>query len=326
MVAVRLLEHEGAQVSVAGDGRQGLEAMQAASAGYHLVLMDMQMPVMDGLEATRAIRRLPGHAALPIVAMTANAMQSDRDACIAAGMNAHIGKPFELDALVEVILQLTGHGAEDSPTLLQPTMTRAPSPTPAILDTESALKRLEHDTGFYARLLNDFAPSARRLLQEITDAARRNDIAGAGAAAHQLKSTAAALGALELAAACAAIEQGAHTEMSPQTLQTHTRRLQAALEHALAAQAAWLQSAQACPPLIQTSPADYAVILTALGEALRVNDMQALDLFDELLASYAGPPDPGLQALQKAMDDFDTDSALRIVMHLRARFSADSIL
>jgi CheY-like chemotaxis protein len=76
----------------------------ASQGGYALILMDVQMPVMDGLDATRAIRQLPGLATVPILALTANAFDEDSNACLAAGMNAHVGKPVEPDALCEVVL------------------------------------------------------------------------------------------------------------------------------------------------------------------------------------------------------------------------------
>ena len=71
---------------------------------YDLILMDMQLPVLNGLDATRAIRRLPDGAVVPIVAMTANAFSEDRAACLAAGMNDHIAKPIDPDRLFEVLL------------------------------------------------------------------------------------------------------------------------------------------------------------------------------------------------------------------------------
>ena len=97
-----LLEDAGLAPALATDGQQALD--MARGGGYVLILMDMQMPVMNGLEATRAIRQLPGMAKIPILALTANAFDEDRDVCLAAGMDAHIGKPVEPDALCEIVL------------------------------------------------------------------------------------------------------------------------------------------------------------------------------------------------------------------------------
>jgi PAS domain S-box-containing protein len=101
-VAVLLLESAGLSVDVASDGH---EAVAMAPQGYALILMDMQMPGMDGLEATRAIRALPGRQSTPIVAMTANAFQDDRQRCIDAGMNDFIAKPVDPDVLFESVLK-----------------------------------------------------------------------------------------------------------------------------------------------------------------------------------------------------------------------------
>ncbi|QTN26462.1 CHASE domain-containing protein [Rhodoferax sp. AJA081-3] len=109
MVAKGLLVKEGAEVTLADDGQLGVAAVAAAQPPFDAVLMDVQMPVMDGYAATRAIRQELGMAELPIVAMTANAMASDRAACLDAGMDDHIGKPFVLDDLVLVLLRLTQH-------------------------------------------------------------------------------------------------------------------------------------------------------------------------------------------------------------------------
>lgn len=107
-VAKGLLASEGAEVIIAENGQVALDLLQTPDNGFDIVLMDMQMPVMDGLTATENIRRNPDLLHLPILAMTANAMGEDRDACLAAGMNGHIAKPFELDLLVDEILGLLG--------------------------------------------------------------------------------------------------------------------------------------------------------------------------------------------------------------------------
>ena len=102
-VMLILLREEGFAVDVADDGAQAVEKTRRAA--YDLILMDVQMPVLGGLDATRAIRQLPGYERTPILAMTANAFDEDRQACLAAGMSDHVGKPVDPDALFAALLK-----------------------------------------------------------------------------------------------------------------------------------------------------------------------------------------------------------------------------
>ncbi|WP_284616750.1 CHASE domain-containing protein [Aquabacterium humicola] len=113
-IAQELLEAEGAQVTVTGDGAQGVAAVAGAKLPFDAVLMDLQMPVMDGFGAARAIRGRLAQTTLPIIAMTANTMSGDREACLEAGMNDHVGKPFDLDELVDKLRRLLSEAARDA--------------------------------------------------------------------------------------------------------------------------------------------------------------------------------------------------------------------
>jgi CheY-like chemotaxis protein len=101
----------GLQVDTAADGLAVLERVQAAQYHYDLVLMDMQMPLMDGLQATHALRALPGWQHTPILALTANAFDDDRRACTEAGMNDFITKPFLPEQLYAILLHWLAAGA-----------------------------------------------------------------------------------------------------------------------------------------------------------------------------------------------------------------------
>ena len=109
-VAVALLGSAGLQVDVAGDGQEALR--MASSFDYALILMDVQMPLMDGLDATRAIRRSPGGHAVPILAMTANAFAEERQRCLDAGMNDHVAKPVVAEQLFATLYQWLSRRAE----------------------------------------------------------------------------------------------------------------------------------------------------------------------------------------------------------------------
>ncbi|AZZ92142.1 response regulator [Hahella sp. KA22] len=106
-IASQLLQAEGAFVDIASTGKEAITAITHAGSQFDIVLMDIQMPEMDGYAATRALREKFGYKTLPIVAMTANVLEKDREECLAAGMNDHIGKPFDINDLCKIILKYT---------------------------------------------------------------------------------------------------------------------------------------------------------------------------------------------------------------------------
>ncbi|HEX4585468.1 MAG TPA: response regulator [Burkholderiaceae bacterium] len=102
LLATEFLAHAGCSADIAENGAEAVQLVQ--SKPYALILMDVQMPIMDGLEATRRIRKLPNGRSVPIIAMTANAFSEDRDACLAASMNDFVSKPFVPDTLYRTML------------------------------------------------------------------------------------------------------------------------------------------------------------------------------------------------------------------------------
>ena len=127
-VADELLSNEGALIQIAGNGQLGVEAVVATHPPFDAVLMELQMPVMDGFAATHAIRHDLGLTSLPIIALTANAMASDRAACLAAGMNDHIGKPFDLPKLIALLLRHTQQPTAPADVVQCATALQQPSP------------------------------------------------------------------------------------------------------------------------------------------------------------------------------------------------------
>jgi CheY-like chemotaxis protein len=109
MIAQAILAESGLTVEIAGDGAEAVEKMKAAPAGYYdIILMDIQMPKMNGYEASKQIRALEDKqkAAVPIVAVTANAFEEDRKLALEAGMNGHLAKPYDIPAIIETLKEL----------------------------------------------------------------------------------------------------------------------------------------------------------------------------------------------------------------------------
>ena len=209
-VATELLQQAGFVVDLANDGQVALERVQTKA--YDAVLMDMQMPVMDGMEATRQIRLLPGLAELPILAMTANAMTGDRERCIDIGMNDHIAKPIDPEVLWSKLLQWVkplrapekvgaggtapGVAVPDSHHYqsAQITALAAISGLDPMIGLRLALGREE----LYFSLLAKFISSQHDFATRMTAALASADSRTAIRLAHTLKGAAAQIGATEL--------------------------------------------------------------------------------------------------------------------------------
>ncbi len=205
-VAKGVLSSEGALVTLAANGRLGADAVAAATPQFDVVLMDLQMPEVDGYEATRIIRNELGLKDLLIIAMTANVMASDREACFAAGMNEHVGKPFNKAKLVALLLEMTGFKPEESVGTAEPEAIAAVPHVPG-LDLAAALGRMAGMHALYARTAKEFSKSLSTFVQELRQGYAAGDTTSTLMRLHTLKGNAGTLGATELASKAASLEQ-----------------------------------------------------------------------------------------------------------------------
>jgi signal transduction histidine kinase/CheY-like chemotaxis protein len=320
-VARELLTLQGAQVDVAGNGRLGIERVFAATRPYDAVLMDIQMPEMDGYEATRILRRAVDPHQLPIIAMTANAMPADRENCLAAGMNDHVGKPINMQTLVAALLRHCGRAADAAgapeaqpaaPALLLPEL----PPGFALAD---ALARLGNRRETYVMMLDLFRQDQRALRERLRQALQQDDLAGAARELHTLKGLAGTLGASALADFARNAEAGLKNGKDCATLPD---RLDAALDETLTVLegvAALFVPAPATGPA--EPPADIAQLCAALEnlEALLADkNLRALDAHAALQKAYGAVLGARLTPIDTAIAQMDFTAALAAGQALRS--------
>ncbi|WP_217481846.1 PAS domain S-box protein [Burkholderia lata] len=210
-LAVRLLEKLGHDVRVASNGREALDWI--AKQPFDIVLMDIQMPVMDGLEATRELRtreRRRVARPTPVVAMTAHAMQGDREKCLAAGMDGYVSKPVEIDALMREIdrVAATAPAAESKSSGEAPPLHEGTEHLP-LFDRGQALSRLGGDEELLRELARMLIDEAEQKIAEIDRAIAADDWEKLARAAHKLKGDAGTFASGSLADATAALERAA---------------------------------------------------------------------------------------------------------------------
>jgi CheY-like chemotaxis protein len=326
-VATGLLQDARLVIDTAENGQVAVQMV--AEHNYDLVLMDMQMPVMDGLAATRAIRLKPEFQSLPIIAMTANVMESDRDKCTEAGMNDHLAKPIDPQALFAALLRWIkprGDLGADAPrdTIAAPGRLGEPAgsfeATPfqiAGVDTRSALRRTGGNPKRYEILLRKFAESAN--VEEIREAHASGDTATAARAAHSLKGAAANLGATAVANAAAEVETAIATGHSVQpgldALAAKLRTVVQAIQSALPNEQVTDNTRAA-----RADPTSVVAPLRLLTKLLSNDDGEAADFIVDAQPDLAKVlTGSEITSLQAFVGNYDFNGALKCVSEIADR-------
>ncbi len=337
-VAMEILAGAGMIVSLAANGQEALDAVRANR--YDAILMDVQMPVMDGYTATRLIRRDSRFKDLPIIAMTAHAMAGDQEKSAAAGMNDHITKPIDPEQLYAVLVRWISASpapdGEESPEKMSPLDTVGPflvsstptsveeKPFPEVLegfDLVDGLRRLQGNKALYRKLLSGFAARYAHSADDIRQALDAGDYRKVHGKIHDIKGLAGNLAALPLQAAAAELEKlikpaDKKNPPPPDILKNAFAAFETRMDHAL-------RSAQIMEPLsVKPSPAprvestgelppDLAREASGkLREAAEMGDISALTAIAEEMATRSKLFAPYLLRIAQLIDDFDFEGIL----------------
>ncbi len=318
-VALDLLRHARLEVDLAENGQVALDRLQAND--YALVLMDMQMPVMDGVEATRQLRRLPGLAALPVVAMTANAQAADRQRCQEAGMNDFIPKPIEPELLWQTLLKWiaprhAAAAADSDSDMATAAVSTAPA-APALdlgvaaIDPGPALRRMLGNTELYFATVRKFCRLQENTGQTMAAALDAGDWVTAQRQAHTLKIVAASIGAGRLAEQAAALEKALAERLPRADADRHIGVIDGQLRELIAALRDKLPAA---PEAALPDVAGAAAAVAELEQLLSESNPEAMACLERNAAALkAIIPAARLAQIETAVNAFDLDDALRLL-------------
>ena len=318
-LALEILEGAGIRVDVANNGAEAV-GMVGRNA-YDGVLMDLQMPVMDGLEATRQIRADGRFNGLPILAMTANAMSGDKELCIAAGMNDHIGKPIDINQLF-VCLARWVKPTNPSANALPGSATRGTSNKPDLpvipsLDLVSAMRRMGGNTQLVRKLIDRFAQTQGDAMARIASALEREDGDTATREAHTLKGLAGNIGATQLLLSAGAAEgvlRHGPADAVPDALRSMEQDLNSLLSEIASAAGPDVESASA--PLVDVV-VDREVLrleVQKLAALLADDDSRAAKLADSMTEKLrAVGQGPASLQLQKRIARYEFEEALDVL-------------
>ncbi len=317
-VILELLQAAGITADLAGDGGEAIQYLLNERRCYDAVLMDLQLPTLDGFQAARSIRADPRCTGLPIIAMTAYALPEERDHCLAVGMNDYLAKPFGLTQLLHILARWTGRRV--TPNSTRPVVECAAMSPPALpgLELATALQRLGGDHRLLCELLERVAEDYRDAATAVRAALSRKDLVLARRLAHTVRGVAGSIGATALQDAAAAVEQSLRAGTLPE--ETLVESLAAALAQTLESIA--LVRRDWAPSLRLDSPARPELHrgLRELLVRLERQALNAVDLFQALRQSLLeAQPELPVESLGWYIERLDFKTASRLLRELASR-------
>ncbi|MGD9369659.1 MAG: response regulator, partial [Desulfobacteraceae bacterium] len=343
-VVVALLAEAGPVVETAEDGRAAVKKVTDAPMGYFdAILMDIQMPVMDGYEATRYIRawefKVQNESSdfltnrpsitdrrIPIIALTAHALKGEKEKCLAAGMDDYIAKPVDEHHLRRVLHKWISLKKEREDTVKR-LQDKGPSHDLAVLDVQGALKRLGGREHIYLKVVQKFVPEFGNAPEAIANYLAAGDMASAERTAHSLKGAAAGIGAMALSQAAAKAEKTmagkeADRQAALALVKNELKNVHTEISAYLDSKASTTQSITAPSEKINKADIRADGSLLRLADFLAVGDMQAVGAWEKVKGSLKETVEDGLVAdLDQKVSRLDFSGASKVLRLLLKDYS-----
>ena len=321
-IGTEVLTQSGATVETANDGEDALRRLEQDARGFALVLMDLQMPVLDGYATTTRLRALPRYANLPIVALTANATRDERDRCHALGMNDYLTKPIDPERLVHTVLRFRDGGDPNGADAGLLPLAELAGPMEAVIERSRGLRFVGENEQLYQVILRRFAATHASVIEELRDLLARGDRAEARRLAHTMTGLAGTIGARPLAEKAGDLERlllgpAPVTEADLAPLRAWLPRTLLAIEDLLRGSPEMLPSLPP-PPAPEAWSAESQSELLRLSHMLRVQSPAALEqsrALEPLLRARLGAT---WGEFARALEDFEFDTAVGLLAPLTA--------
>ena len=330
-VAKEILEQAGLEVSIANNGKEAVDMVRMGN--FEAVLMDIQMPVMGGFEATREIRKDGGFKDLPIIAMTAHAMAGDHEKSLEAGMNDHVTKPIDPDQLISALVKWIKPADREMPEGVSESSTESrnvedvlPSELPGI-SIASGLGRVGGNKQLYTKLLCKFKDGQENAVEQIETALQSGDVETAARLAHNIKGVSGNLGADNLYQAAAnlekAIKEGENPDLVVAEFDSQLKVVMDGIrvvEERLAIQ----QRSEDFGPEVRVDKEAVKTLLQEIAQLLESDLTQAMDRLEALNGHLANSSiHEEFKRLEKQVESFDTDTALKTVETIASKLEIE---